>query len=62
MFTSDAYAALDLAHERSRHLSAQAAAERLRGPSPTRRVLAGSLRGVADRLDPLPLRRPASQS
>jgi len=48
---------LDVAHERGRRLRAEAAAERLRGTSRTRHVLAASLRRAADRLDPAPLAR-----
>jgi hypothetical protein len=62
MVTSDPLDALVLAHERARHLRAEAAAERLRSAPGTRRTLAVSLRLAADRLDPAPLvRRPASQ-
>jgi hypothetical protein len=62
MLTNDPRAALALAHQRSIHLRAEAAAERLRGSSPARRALAESLRRAADRLERAPLaRRPASQ-
>jgi len=57
MFTSDPLDALVVAHERGRQLRAEAAAERLRGTSATRRALAVSLRRAADRLDPAPLAR-----
>jgi hypothetical protein len=57
MLTSDPYDALVVAHERGRRLRADAAAERLCGSSGTRRALAVSLRGAADRLDPAPLAR-----
>jgi hypothetical protein len=60
MSTLDPLDALFLAHERGRRLRAEAAAERLRSTSGTRRALAVSLRRAADRLDPAPLaRRPA---
>ena len=60
MFTSHPLDALVVAHERGRQLCAEAAAERLRGTSGTRRALALFLRRAADRLDPAPLaRRPA---
>jgi hypothetical protein len=63
MFTSNPFDALALAGERGRQLRAEAAAERLRGTSGTRRTFAASLRRAADRLDPVPLApRPASQS
>jgi hypothetical protein len=45
--------------ERGRLLRAEAAAERLRAPSRTRRALAASLRYAADRVDPAPLARAA---
>jgi hypothetical protein len=57
MFTSDPLDALVVAHERSRRLRAEAAAERLRDTSSIRRALAVSLRRAADRLDPTPLAR-----
>ncbi|HYT51746.1 MAG TPA: hypothetical protein VEL10_06045 [Gaiellaceae bacterium] len=57
MFTNDPLDALVAAHERARQLRAEAAAERLRGTSGTRRALAVSLRRAADRLDPAPLGR-----
>ena len=56
MFPSDAHDVLLLAHERARQLREEAAADRLRGASVTRRALAASLRRAADRLDPTPLR------
>lgn len=60
MIGTDPRDALVVAYERGRRLRAEAAAERLRGTSGTRRSLAGSLRRAADRLDPAPLaRRPA---
>jgi hypothetical protein len=63
MLTSDPLEFLALAHGRGRRLRAEAAAERLRGTSGTRRKLAVSLRRAADRLDPAPYaNRPASQS
>jgi hypothetical protein len=43
---------LDLAAQRRRELESEAIAERLRPPSPLRRLAAASLRRVADRLDP----------
>jgi len=55
MFTGDPVDLLVVAHERGRQLRADAAAERLRGTSGTRRVLAASLRRAADRLDPAQL-------
>jgi hypothetical protein len=54
MFTSDPRDALVLAHDRTRHLRAETAANRLRRASVARRALAASLRRTADRLDPLP--------
>lgn len=60
MFTGDPFAALAVAHQRGRRLRAEAAAERLRGASGTRRALAVSLRRAADRLDPAPLARRSS--
>ncbi len=57
MFTSDPLNTLVVAHERGRRLRAEAAAERLRDTSGTRRALAVSLRRTADRLDPAPLAR-----
>jgi hypothetical protein len=63
MLTNDPLEVLGVAHERGRRLRAEAAAERLRGPTGTRRALAMSLRRAADRLDPGPFaKRPASQS
>ena len=63
MFSSNRLDALALAHERGRNLRAEAAAERLRGTTPTRRALAASLHRAADRLDAAPPpRRPALQS
>ena len=60
MFTSDPYSALVVAHERARHLRAEAAAERFRRRPDARRTLAASLRHLADRLDPAPFApRPA---
>ena len=52
MFTSDPRDALVLAHEHVRHLRDEAAAERFRRTSRTRRTLATSLRRLADHLDP----------
>jgi len=49
MFTSDPRDALVLAHERARQLREEAAAERLRRASATRRALAASLRRAVDR-------------
>jgi hypothetical protein len=63
MFTINSLDVLFVAHQRGRELQAEAAAERLGGPSLTRRALAAYLRHAADRLDPAPLtRRPARQS
>jgi hypothetical protein len=63
MLTNDPLEALAAAHARGRELRAEAATERLRVTSATRRTLAASLRRLADRLDPAPLARaPASQS
>jgi hypothetical protein len=59
MFTSNPLDALAVAHAHGRRLRAEAAATRLRGASPTRRVLAVSLHRAADRLDP-GRHRPAS--
>ncbi len=55
MLNSNPLDGLVVAQERGRRLRAEAAAERLRRPSPTRRALALSLRRAADRLDPAPL-------
>jgi hypothetical protein len=57
MFTSDPLDALVVTHERGRRLRAEAARERLRGTSRTRRTLAVSLRRAADHLDQAPLAR-----
>ena len=46
---------LVVAHHHGDRLRAEAAAERLCGRSGTRRVLAASLRRVAELLDPAPL-------
>jgi len=63
MLTTDPLELLTVAHERGRRLRAEAAAERLRSTSGTRRALAVSLRRAADRLDPAAhANRPASQS
>lgn len=60
MFSSDPHDVLALAHERARHLREEAAVERLRHHTATRRALAESLRRAANRLDPVPLaHRPA---
>ena len=60
MLTIDSHDALAVANERGRRLQEEAAGERLRRTSRTRRALAGSLRGLADRLDPAPFApRPA---
>ena len=53
MFIGHPLDALAVAHQRGRELCAEAAAERLLGPSWTRRALAGSLRRAADHLDPV---------
>lgn len=55
MITLDPHDALVAAHEHGRRLRAEAAAERLRGPSATRRALALSLLRAANRLDPASL-------
>jgi len=55
MLTSDPFDALTLARERTHILRAEAAAERLRAGSRTRRTLAVYLRRAADRLDPSPV-------
>ena len=63
MFSNAQLDRLVIAHQRGHELRAEAAAERLRDISATRRVLAASLRRAADLLDPAPLvRRAASQS
>jgi hypothetical protein len=62
MFTGDPLDALVVAHERGRELRAEAAAERLRGTSRTRRAIAVSLRRAADRLDLAPLARRSAPS
>jgi hypothetical protein len=60
MFSSHSRDALVLAHERGRHLGEEAAAERLRRVSATRRALAASLRRAANRRGAAPLApRPA---
>jgi hypothetical protein len=51
MLTNDPHDALGTAHERAQRLHAEAAAERLRGSSRTRRALAVFLRHAADRLE-----------
>jgi len=58
MFT-DPLDGLAQIRERGRRLRAEAAAERLRGPSWTRRALAASLRRATDHLEPAPLARGA---
>jgi hypothetical protein len=55
MFIAHPRDGLVVAHERGRQPHAQAAAERMRSPSTSRRALAVSLRRAADRLDPVPL-------
>jgi hypothetical protein len=55
MLMPDARDQLELAHERGRRFRDEAASERMRGRSGTRRALAASLRRAADRLDPAPL-------
>lgn len=52
MLITDPHEALAVANRRSRQLCEEAAAERVRRASGTRRALAGSLRRLADRLDP----------
>jgi hypothetical protein len=52
MLITDPLDQLAVAHARGRGLRAEAAAERLRDISRTRRAIAGSLRRAADRLDP----------
>jgi hypothetical protein len=60
MFTSDPHHTLIVAHEHARRMRDEAAVERLRPASGTRRTLAASLRSVADRLEPAPFApRPA---
>ena len=54
MITTDPRDALALAEQRSAQFQAEAAAERLRGPSTMRRGLARYMRNAADRLDPAP--------
>jgi hypothetical protein len=54
MITTDPRDTLAVFEQRARELHAGAEAERLRGPSAARRAIAGSLRRVADRLDPGP--------
>lgn len=62
MLSTDPLDALVLDHARARDLRAQAAVERLRPISTTRRAAAGLLRRAANRLDRAPIaRRPASQ-
>jgi hypothetical protein len=57
MSITDPRDALVIAHEHGRRLRAEAEAERLfRGRSGARRAVAASLRRIADRLDPAPLR------
>ena len=56
MLTSDSHDGLVLAHERTRRLRAEAAAERLRAPSALRHGVAVLLRGAANRVEPTPLR------
>jgi hypothetical protein len=55
MVTCNPLDALAIAHTRGRELRADAAAERLRGTTATRRAIAVSLRRAADRLDPAAL-------
>jgi hypothetical protein len=58
MYSGDPLATL--AHDRRGRLQAEAEAERLRTPSPTRHALAAFLRRAADRLEPQPIApRPA---
>ena len=52
MYSTDPHDALVMAHEHARHLRDEAAAERFRRTRGTRHALAGSLRRLADRLDP----------
>jgi hypothetical protein len=60
MFISDPRDALVLAHEHTRHLYEETAAERLRLAVRKHDTLAALLRRAADRLDPAPLaHRPA---
>ena len=60
MLTMNPDDALVVAHQRARQLRAEAAAERVRRNAGTRRVLATSLRRLADRLDQAPFApRPA---
>ena len=54
MITTDPRDALALSKQRSAQFQAEAAAERLREPSATRRGLARFMRRAADRLDPAP--------
>jgi hypothetical protein len=49
---------LDLVHRRERELRAEAAAERARGVSPARHLLAEALRRAAERLEPTLRRAP----
>jgi hypothetical protein len=63
MLTLHTLDTLVLTQEHGRHRRAEAAAERLRPPTETRRSLAAALRRAAHALDPAPLRRvPAGQS
>lgn len=55
----DARDQLTIAHERGEQLRSEASVDRAGGPHGPRRVLASSLRRVADRLDPAPLWREA---
>jgi hypothetical protein len=55
MLTSDPYYVLAQVREHNRNLRAEAAAERFRATSGTRRALAVYLRRAADRLDPSPV-------
>jgi hypothetical protein len=58
MFMGDHHDALRVVHERGRTLHAEAAAERMRRTSRTRRALAATLRRTADHLDPAPFAWP----
>jgi len=61
VFITDSRDALAQAHERGRQLRTEAATSRLPMAKGTRRTLAVSLRGVADRLDPASLRPSAAR-
>jgi hypothetical protein len=54
MITTDPRGMLALSEQRGAQFQAEAAAERLREPSATRRALARFMRHAADRLDPAP--------